>query len=320
MNANYTHGLISILMPTYNVEKYVVQAVESILNQTYTQFELIIVDDASTDKTYDYLLELEKKDSRIKLYRNTKNLKIVKTLNLALEKANGEYISRMDGDDISLPERLEHLKRYLDEHTDCVLVGSQVDCIDEEGKLLSHARLLTTNKYIKKYSRIQSPVLHIWLARRCVYEKLEAYRECPYVEDYDFLLRGLNRGFIYANVDEVLYKVRMRNGNTATTNGLKQQKSKIVIIKLNRREKKIGRAIFDKNDFEKEIAITKKEENKYKKASEHLDVALRNRTHRVLMIKETAIACILSKYIFYKVYSSMMIRIGTYMERMSRNP
>ena len=57
MNANYTHGLISILMPTYNVEKYVVQAVESILNQTYTQFELIIVDDASTDKTYDYLLE-----------------------------------------------------------------------------------------------------------------------------------------------------------------------------------------------------------------------------------------------------------------------
>lgn len=315
MESNNIHGLISILMPTFNVEKYIVEAVNSILQQTYQNFELIIVDDASTDNTYTYLEELSMKDSRIKLYRNNQNLKIVKSLNFALTKARGEYISRMDGDDVSYPERLELLKNFLDRHKKYSLVGSQVSCINEYGEVLSKSKLLLTNKYIRQYSRYQSPILHIWLARREVYEELQGYRNCPYVEDYDFLLRGISKGFFYANLDKILYKVRYRNGNTATSNGLIQQKAKIEIFKIHSIENKYGKIVFDETLFNQKLRISDFENRRYMAASRHLELALRNQKKLLLVIKEVIIASFLSKFILYKLFSSLMIKVGSFIER-----
>ena len=99
--------LVSVIIPVYNVEKYVKEAIQSIQNQTYINLEIIVIDDGSSDKTYTIVEELARNDERIKLYKNEKNLKIVKTLNRALSLANGENIARMDGDDISALDRIE---------------------------------------------------------------------------------------------------------------------------------------------------------------------------------------------------------------------
>ncbi|WFT52817.1 glycosyltransferase family 2 protein [Acinetobacter baumannii] len=109
----FEQPLISVLIPVYNVEAFVKEAVSSICNQTYKNIEIIVVDDCSTDNTYNIVAELAIIDPRIRLYKNDKNSKIVKTLNFALEQAKGEFIARMDGDDISTPERLEKQLEFL---------------------------------------------------------------------------------------------------------------------------------------------------------------------------------------------------------------
>ena len=163
---------ISILMPTYNVALYVVEAVNSILQQSYDNFELIIVDDCSTDGTFELLQDLAKKDSRIVLLRNDKNSKICFTLNKAFKIAKGRYICRMDGDDISNPDRLKVLVEYLRNNPNIDLVGSQLVSIDERGTILSYKKYLRKPKFINIANHIFSSVPHFWLAKYEVYETL----------------------------------------------------------------------------------------------------------------------------------------------------
>ena len=153
--------LISVLMPTYNVEKFIGAAVESILTQTWTNFELIIVDDCSTDHTYNILKEYAAKDSRIQLYKNEINSKICKTLNKALCHAKGEFIVRMDGDDVSLPDRFERLYQFLVDNPQVDLVGSNVITIDEEGKEIGRKSYIYTNEGIKRGNKYMPCIAHI---------------------------------------------------------------------------------------------------------------------------------------------------------------
>ena len=126
--------LISVILPTYNVEKYICEAIDSILNQSFSDFELIIVDDCSTDNTYSLCLEYASVDKRVKVFRNEENSKIEFSLNKALSLAKGYYVVRMDGDDISEPKRLEIMKGYLEDHPDIVLVGTSTITINAEGQ------------------------------------------------------------------------------------------------------------------------------------------------------------------------------------------
>ena len=135
---------ISILMPTYNVETFVEEAVRSILSQTYQNFELIVVDDCSTDNTFTILQDLAEEDDRIILEHNEKNSKICVTLNKAWSLAKGDFIARMDGDDISMPERFSVLLSFLNDHPDIDLVGSQVISIREDGEVISKKQYLRT--------------------------------------------------------------------------------------------------------------------------------------------------------------------------------
>lgn len=316
MRNNECKELISILMPTYNVEKFVEEAVQSILVQTYKNFELIIVDDCSTDETFEILQRLATEDDRIRLFRNKVNSKICKTLNRAFAHAKGEFICRMDGDDVSTPERLEVLKEFIDKHPDVSLVGSNMITIDEDGREVSRKRYIRTNRYIQWGNHYQPCVAHIWLAKRKVYDALYGYREVPYVEDWDFLLRGQNKGFHYANVDEFIYKCRIRNGNTGTTNGLRQRKAGRYVLKLNKKEKKSERDEFNENDYNKAIEFVEREQLKYIKAAQNLNVAIHSRGDKSKLVKHALKAMIESKYIARYLYESIMLRIIIKIEKM----
>lgn len=310
------NDLISVLMPTYNVEKYVEEAVRSILSQTWANFELIIVDDCSTDKTFDILRSLANEDSRIRIFRNKENLKICQTLNRAWSHAKGNYIARMDGDDISTPDRFQVLMDFLYEHKKCDLVGSGMITIDENEKELSRPSFLKSNKYIRYFNRYKSCITHIWIARREVYEKLNGYREIPYAEDYDFVLRCIRLGYEVANADAYVYKVRIRNGNTGSTNGLAQYKAKDYVLNLYKKEKRDNVDRFLKDDYKKSIYCTQKELKKFEKTRQNLDAAIHNKNNKVKMIKYTLVAMAGSSYIFRYILDSSYVRLGIKLEQL----
>lgn len=165
MNLVNTKPLISILMPVYNAHEYLIGALDSILYQTYTNWELIAIDDCSTDDSFLTLSHYAKLDSRIKVFKNITNIGVGKTLDKAVKYAKGEYIARMDADDISYPDRIEKQVTYLFENPNVIAVGGQVRLIDEKGKSIGVKMFPTeSNKlYTMLYTSvpIQHPTLMI---------------------------------------------------------------------------------------------------------------------------------------------------------------
>lgn len=241
--------LISVLMPVYNVQDYVFDAVESILNQTYEEIELIIVDDCSTDMTWAILKNMAKKDSRIILLRNSVNSKIVFSLNRALAVAKGLYIARMDGDDIAHIERIKRQYEHLYKYPNIALVGVSTISIDQYGKEFARQDLISDPILIKKCLNLTSLVSHNWLCRREVYDILSGYRELAPVEDYDFLLRAYTAGYRFTNLPFFGMKIRYRLGNTATTFGLEQIKAFNYVTRLYKQRCKNGYDLYSKAAF-----------------------------------------------------------------------
>jgi glycosyltransferase involved in cell wall biosynthesis len=126
---------ISVLMPVYNAEKYIESAVDSILNQTFTDFEFIIINDGSTDSTFKILEKYAMNDERIRLI-SRENKGLVETLNEGINLARAPLLARMDADDVSLPNRLELQKSFLDEHPDVMCLGGKVELIDAKGRCI----------------------------------------------------------------------------------------------------------------------------------------------------------------------------------------
>lgn len=246
--------LISVVIPTYNVEKFVAEAINSIQHQTYSNLEIIIVDDCSTDGTYKILQELAKDDRRIKLFRNEKNKRIVESLNFALKQVTGEYVLRMDGDDVSLPTRIEDQYQYLINHPHLDLVGLDYIIIDEDGNEIQREKHLYDFEEIKRATKYVSPVPHFWLAKKNVYDKVGEYRIAG-AEDYDFILRALDKGFKISNAPKFLYLHRIRNGNTATSTGLIQKKSFYYIKRLHaeRAQSKSEQDSFSNENLRREL-------------------------------------------------------------------
>ncbi len=301
--------LVSVLMPTYNVDKFVKEAVESILYQTWENFELIIVDDCSTDNTFTILKTLANKDRRIKLYRNSKNSKICKTLNKALTHAKGEYIARMDGDDISMPNRLEIMVKYLENNKDIALTGSFAITIDENNKELSKKQYPITDDAIKRGNKYMPCIAHIWMARSDIYTKLNGYRNIPLAEDYDFLLRGELMDYQFHNINRFLYKIRIRNGNSASTNGLMQRKTAAYVKKIHKIELASHKEEYDLDKYNKAIVFKNDEQEKYLKGVKYLSKAIHNKQNKKIMLLYAFRAACSSKYIFKYLVDSIMVRI-----------
>ena len=195
---------ISVVMSVYNGAEFLAEAVESILEQTFTNFEFIIINDGSSDRSAEILADFVKKDGRIRLI-NQDNTGLTKSLNTGLNYAQGQYIARMDADDIALPDRFAQQADYLDAHPECVAVGSKVLFVDPFGlplwkskHELPHgeidAQLLTGNG-----SAISHPAVMI---RSDALKAVGGYREhLDTAQDLDLFLRLAEYGQV-ANLDQ----------------------------------------------------------------------------------------------------------------------
>ncbi len=207
---------ISVVMSVFNGEKYLGEAVDSILNQTFKDFEFIVINDGSTDGTREILESYN--DSRIVLIHQ-ENIGLTKSLNKGIALAKGEYIARQDADDISMPERLEKQIEFLENHKNIVLLGTAIKCIDINGVHLK------TVKYPHDYTSIRKAINRfncfyhgsVIFKRHCFLE-LGGYREFFIKsQDYDLWLRFVEK-FEAANLSLPLYKYRFSRTSFAFNN------------------------------------------------------------------------------------------------------
>jgi glycosyltransferase involved in cell wall biosynthesis len=146
---------ISVILPVYNAEEYLKESIESILSQTFTNFEFIILNDGSTDQSRNIIRAYN--DNRIKFVENKINMGLIKTLNLGLNLAEGKYIARMDADDIALPNRLETQVNFMEKNIDIVACGSWIQYF---GKSNKKRRYPLTDKEIRSHFLFRSPLAH----------------------------------------------------------------------------------------------------------------------------------------------------------------
>jgi glycosyltransferase involved in cell wall biosynthesis len=201
---------ISVVLCVYNGGKYLDQAIESVLAQTYTDFELILLDDGSTDNSLERLEYYAKLDNRCRVFSGP-NKGMVATLNQGIALAKADLIFRMDNDDVCMPSRFEKQIRYLKEHPECVAVSSKVLLIDAEGLPISEIWGETDHEKIDSVhmSGTGSYMCHPALAvRKADLLKVGGYREeCHYAEDLDLFLRLAEIGKL-TNLPEVLLEYR----------------------------------------------------------------------------------------------------------------
>ena len=198
--------MISILMGVYNAEESLEQCIDSVLNQSYENFEFIICDDASTDNSYELLKNIEKADSRIKLLKNTTNQGLASTLNYCLSHASGEYIARMDADDVNDLSRLEREMLFLEQNPYYAFVGTQCYKFDEQGVW---GELVYPETPQKKNLLWNTTYAHpTIIMKKDTLLAVGGYRVAPETErceDYDLWLRLLSKNFIGYNMPDYLY-------------------------------------------------------------------------------------------------------------------
>jgi hypothetical protein len=202
---------VSVVMSVLNGERYLSEAVESILNQTFRDFEFIIINDGSTDRTATILESFRMSDPRVRVYHQ-ENRGVGESLNRGCGLAQGKYIARMDADDIAIRDRLMRQVEFMECHAEIDVVGGAVEFIDAMGKSLATTRYPETVHEIKAtLSRFscKSPIVHpTVLLRREVFVSLGGYRPAFSAEDYDLWLRIAERGQL-ANLGEVVLKYRI---------------------------------------------------------------------------------------------------------------
>lgn len=213
--------LVSVVMPVYNAGDFLVDAIESILNQTYKNIEFIIVDDASTDTSWNILQRYAKKyPKKIKLLRNHTNMHQAVTVSRAIAEAKGTYIARMDADDISFPQRLEKQIAYLEKHNKTVAVGSQCLLINKKGQIIGEKKFPTTfedvYRYIFQFCPIQQPTVMIAAKRLPKNFQYYAYDLSP-VEDVEFIFKLFQYGRV-ENMPEYLHMYRIHGNNSSLKN------------------------------------------------------------------------------------------------------
>ena len=210
--------LVSIVMPIYNSETYLDEAILSIIHQTYQNWELLVINEfGSNEEGKRIINRYAAIDSRIRLIQNSKRLGIAESLNEGLRQAKGEYIARMDGDDISLPKRIEKQVEFMEENKDILLCGVQVEVFGSEKW---DWKLETDPARIRTDALFYSPCVHpTILFRRDVINKYNVFYNKDYKasEDYDFFTRILEFGEI-ANLKEVLFKYRLYGTNATYIN------------------------------------------------------------------------------------------------------
>ncbi len=224
-----TDPKVSVVMSVYNGLPYLESAVKSILTQTFVDFEFIILDDGSTDRTWEALQEFAHQDSRIRLFANPKNMGYTRTLNEGFKHARASYIARQDADDISLPQRLERQVALLDAHPEIGLAGTRRQFIDPQDKPLDIPDKLTATDN----ASIQELLLDIncihhgsFMFRRELLDLIGSYAvELEPAEDYDFCLRVAEVAQL-ANLSDALYLYRVHSTSVSKLREYRQAYNK----------------------------------------------------------------------------------------------
>lgn len=187
--------LVSVLMAAYNPGRYLAEAICSVLAQTFTRFELVVLDDGSTDGTWELLQDFAVRDSRVRPFRNDRNLGFSGTRNRLFTLMNpaSEYIAVLDSDDVALRDRLENQLGFLEAHPELGAVGSSIIIIGEDSRITGFRSYPETASAVRTSALCANPLAHSTLfMRKSVHEQLGGYgTELSCCEDYDYLLRML---------------------------------------------------------------------------------------------------------------------------------
>jgi glycosyltransferase involved in cell wall biosynthesis len=202
---------ISVIIPCYNAGKYIREAVDSILNQTYKNLEILLIDDGSSDETRSVIDDYVKKDVRVLPVYNDINLGLIRTLNKGMQLATGDYIARMDADDISALNRIEVLHDYFIANPETDVISAAYYCLDTNGRVIRKvypkATLSTALHFVSFFC---TPVNHPCVMAKASVFKVNKYDEIYiHSEDYELFSRLLNKGFKFVNLMEPLYYLRI---------------------------------------------------------------------------------------------------------------
>lgn len=218
---------ISVLMPVYNGEKYIKETIDSVLNQTFENFEFIIVNDGSTDNTKNIIESY--KDNRIKLYNLDRNMGVGYASNFAVNKAKGKYVARADSDDIYHPDRLLLQKRFLDDNPDIALAKTFVEYFGDENtrktERYNTIKTITernkndfmTPEEISQELYFQSCIPHTTIMIRTEVMKKFGYENLRCCEDYNLFYKMNIEGYKMGTVTKYLAKVRVSNSSITAT-------------------------------------------------------------------------------------------------------
>jgi glycosyltransferase involved in cell wall biosynthesis len=232
--------MISVVLPTFNGEKYISRAIDSVLSQSFSDFELIIINDGGNDNTESIIKGYSYSDSRIKYFKNEKNLGIVKSLNRGLNEAKGDYIARIDDDDVWIDkDKLKKQFEFLENNPGYVLVGTGAICVDENEIELTRYLLPGTDEKIRedllcKNNFIHSSVMY----KKDAVIKVGGYdekKDTKYVEDYDLWLRLGIVGKMH-NLREYSILYMIREGSVSSQNRVNQLKKDIKLSKKYKRQ------------------------------------------------------------------------------------
>lgn len=219
---------VTALMSVFNSEVFVGQAIESILSQTFDDIEFIIIDDGSIDGSLEIIRGYD--DSRIRVVENGANIGLTRSLNLGLEMASGEYIARMDADDVSLPERLEKQVRFLDANPDVGVVGTAVQVIDENDRVLDLIRFPGKGGVMRWLLFFLNPLVHpSVMMRKDALVEVGGYNPgmiCS--QDYELWWRVVGSARL-ANLPEVLLQLRRHSDSVTSIKGDQQVENGIRI-------------------------------------------------------------------------------------------
>lgn len=198
---------VSVVLPTYNGEKYLAQSIQSVLDQTYQNLELIIVDDCSTDRTPGIIRRFAERDSRIRVIRNAENQKLPRSLNIGFRQAAGGYLTWTSDDNFYEKNAIEVMARALDENPDYGMVYCDMTCIYEDGVQLRRPPLRMDRFYV------EDVVGACFLYRKQVLETVGEYDpDMILVEDYDYWLR-IRRQYEVLYLPRSLYQYRFHSGS-----------------------------------------------------------------------------------------------------------
>jgi glycosyltransferase involved in cell wall biosynthesis len=208
--------LVSVVMPAYNAEKYISEAIESILNQTFKDFEFIIINDGSTDSTPNIIDKYARLDKRIIVLNNEKNLNIAESRNRGVEIAKGKYIATMDSDDRALPDRLKNQLEFLESNKDVAISIGNINIMDGKGVFQYTRKYPVTNKDIRskvyRFNPFPNPTI---MCRREVYEKNGKYNNAYVpIDDFDFWLRAGTQ-FKFGNCGKIVLNYRVVEGSAS---------------------------------------------------------------------------------------------------------